>query len=209
MGVSGTSGGIGVSGTSGNMGISGTSGSVSGGSFGVSGTSGSAGTSGSSGSVKYSGAIGTGCGDEHTWPDLDDNLVCGECKVLVRNMKTKYYTCSSYCSTIGRTCTGAWEEKSDTCRVKSTEDCEHNFGSYTSDAICECGGVGAVGTTGARENVGAGGHGYTSAGGGYTGGHGYTSAGGGYTGTSAGYSAGGGYTGGYGYTSGGGGGYTG
>ena len=36
-------------------------------------------------------------------------------------------------------CTGAWEEKSDTCSEKSTEDCQHNFGAYTSDAICECG----------------------------------------------------------------------
>merc|ERR1712110_942876 len=115
MGISGTSGSVGVSGTSGNMGVSGNSGSM-----GVSGTSGSIGVSGTSGSMGVSGtsgAAGTGCGDEHTWPDLDDNLVCGECKVLVRNMKKKYNTCDSYCSNIGRTCTGAWEEKSDTCRV--------------------------------------------------------------------------------------------
>ena len=59
----------------------------------------------------------------------------------MRNMKTKYFTCTSYCSTIGRKCTGAWEEWSDTCRVKSTENCHHNFGIYTSDAICECGAV--------------------------------------------------------------------
>merc|ERR1712223_995864 len=171
MGVSGTAGGIGVSGTSGNMGISGTSGSVSGGSFGVSGTSGSAGISGSSGSVQYGASVGSGCGDEHTWPDLDDNLVCGECKVLVKNIKTKYYTCSSYCSSIGRTCTGAWEENSDTCREESTEDCEHNFGSYTSDAICECGGVASSagvsgGATGARGTGGS--TGGSSSTGGYT-----------------------------------------
>merc|ERR1712066_1071318 len=163
-GISGASGGLGVSGTSGSVGVAGTSGStgslgVSGGSVGVSGTSASMGTSGSSGSLQYSGAAGTGCGDEHTWPDLDDNLVCGECKVLVRNMKTKYYTCSSYCSTIGRTCTGAWEEKSDTCRVKRTEDCQHNFGSYTSDAICECGGVAASsGVSGATGSLGVSGY---------------------------------------------------
>merc|ERR1712088_349141 len=131
-------------GVSGNMGVPGTSGSM-----GVSGTSGSMGVSGTSG------AAGTGCGDEHTWPDLDDNLVCGECKVLVRNMKKKYNTCDSYCSNIGRTCTGAWEEKSDTCRVKRTEDCQHNFGRYTSDAICECGGVatGSLGVSGGSVGV--------------------------------------------------------
>ena len=61
------------------------------------------------------------------------------CKVLVRNMNTKYQTCSSYCSAVGRDCTGAWEERNGSCAVKSTEDCHHNFGSYTSDAICECG----------------------------------------------------------------------
>merc|ERR1719222_24856 len=116
------------------------------------------GVSGTSGSMGASGAAGTGCGDEHTWPDLDDNLVCGECKVLVRNMKTKYNTCDSYCSNIGRTCTGAWEEKSDTCRVKRTEDCQHNFGRYTSDAICECGGVasGSFGVSGSSGGAGTG-----------------------------------------------------
>ena len=59
--------------------------------------------------------------------------------MLVTNMRTKYKTCSVYCITIGRRCTGAWEEKSDSCRVESTEDCQHNFGGYTSDALCECG----------------------------------------------------------------------
>ena len=90
-------------------------------------------------SIKAESYISSGCGNELTWPDLDGNTVCGDCKVLVDNMKTKYKTCSSYCGTIGRSCTGAWEEKSDTCTEKSTEDCEHNFGAYTSDAICECG----------------------------------------------------------------------
>ena len=41
--------------------------------------------------------------------DVTMNLVCGECKVLVTSMRTKYKTCSAYCSTIGRRCTGAWE----------------------------------------------------------------------------------------------------
>ena len=84
-------------------------------------------------------SAGTGCSNELTWPDLDHGLVCGDCKVLVDNMDTKYFTCASYCSSIGRKCTGAWEESSGSCRVKSTEDCQHNFGDYTSDAICECG----------------------------------------------------------------------
>ena len=84
-------------------------------------------------------AIAPSCGNESTWPDLDHDLVCGDCKVLVKKMDTKYYTCASYCNTIGRKCTGAWEESSDDCTVKSIEDCQHNFGYYTSDSICECG----------------------------------------------------------------------
>ena len=91
------------------------------------------------------------CGDEHTWPDLDDN--CGACRVLVTNMDTKYSTCSNYCDSIGRTCAGAWEEKRNTCNVKKTEDCQHNFGAYTSDAICQCGRViGAGELSAAGEN---------------------------------------------------------
>ena len=31
-------------------------------------------------------AAGTECENEHTWPDLDAGLVCGKCKVLVRNL---------------------------------------------------------------------------------------------------------------------------
>ena len=52
-------------------------------------------------------------------------------------MKT-YSTCDKYCSSFGRTCTGAWEDKANSCRVKSTENCQHDFGGYTSDAICAC-----------------------------------------------------------------------
>merc|ERR1712165_413892 len=54
-------------------------------------------------------------------------------------MDDKYGTCTAYCDAVGRTCVGAWEESGDTCSVKSTKDCSHNFGGYTSDAICECG----------------------------------------------------------------------
>ena len=105
----------------------------------------------SQGSVLFKILLTVECGDEHTWPDLDDNLVCGECRVLVTNMDTKYFTCSNYCDSIGRTCAGAWEEKSNTCNVKETEDCQHNFGAYTSDAICQCGrviGAGELSTAG-------------------------------------------------------------
>merc|ERR1711981_1488356 len=87
---------------------------------------------------KQGGSISPNC-DESTWPDKDHDLVCGECKVLVDNMDDKYGTCTAYCNAVGRTCVGAWEEKWDTCKVKSTKDCSDNFGAYTSDAICECG----------------------------------------------------------------------
>ena len=99
--------------------------------------------------------------DESSWPDVDQNTVCGDCKVnlffsglssgflrkyphfciqvLVTHMNSVYHSCSNYCSTLDRTCTGAWEEDHDSCGILSTEDCDHDFGSYTSDAICECG----------------------------------------------------------------------
>lgn len=76
--------------------------------------------------------------DESWWPDLDHDLVCGDCKVLVDDMKTDYFTCTNYCAAVGRLCTGAWEEEHDSCVVLSTETCQHNFGNYTNDAICEC-----------------------------------------------------------------------
>ena len=36
---------------------------------------------------------------------------------------------------------GAWEESWESCPIKSTEDCEHDFWSKegTTDAICQCG----------------------------------------------------------------------
>ena len=117
--------------------------------------------------------------DESSWPDVDQNTVCGDCKVicflfvvvfwslysleknyflwnpkeksflvepleitlqvLVTHMNSVYHSCSNYCSSLGRACTGAWEEDHDSCGILSTEDCDHDFGSYTSDAICECG----------------------------------------------------------------------
>ena len=60
-------------------------------------------------------------------------------QVLVTRMDTIYSSCSNYCAFLGRECTGAWEENNDTCENLDTEDCQHDFGSYTSDAICQCG----------------------------------------------------------------------
>ena len=92
-----------------------------------------------SNALTHSGIEPGSCGDEHTWPSLDHNLVCGDCTVLVTNMDTTYQTCAVYCSSHGRECTAAWEEQDDNCTLKSTQDCQHNFGAYTSDAICKCG----------------------------------------------------------------------
>ena len=74
----------------------------------------------------------------NTWPDRKNGLVCSECAVLVNNFKN-YGSCNGYCSAIGRVCTGAWDEVSDTCEVKYASTCNGNVGG-TSDAICECGG---------------------------------------------------------------------
>ena len=87
----------------------------------------------------FLGSTSSRCGNEYTWPDLDDGVVCGDCIVLVRHMDTYYRTCSNYCNYIGRGCLAAWEEAiENSCIVKSIENCFHDFGSYTSDAICEC-----------------------------------------------------------------------
>merc|ERR1719252_516477 len=81
----------------------------------------------------------TGC-DEAAWPDKDHDLVCGECKVLVNRFNSFYGSCDGYCSSIGRVCTGAWEEDGDKCTVKYGMECNHTLSS--SDAICECGEAG-------------------------------------------------------------------
>jgi len=60
-------------------------------------------------------------------PDHDDTLT-GE------NMSR---TCDGYCTSIGRTCTGAWEEQDDDCAVRFGMSCDEELA--TSDAICECG----------------------------------------------------------------------
>jgi len=84
--------------------------------------------------------------DEASWPDKDHNLVCGECKVLVDRFSSFYKTCSGYCASIGRLCTGAWEEQNDDCAVQRGLTCDESIAS--SDAICECGAeAAAVGDT--------------------------------------------------------------
>ena len=76
--------------------------------------------------------------DEASWPDLDHDLVCGECKVLVDNIRD-YGTCDRYCRSLPnpRRCTGAWEEDGDSCAVESEHSCDWRPRS-TSDALCEC-----------------------------------------------------------------------
>lgn len=78
------------------------------------------------------------CADEDSWPDRDHGLVCGECKVLVNKFDSKYSTCNGYCESIGRSCTGAWEEMSDTCEVKFGMACSEPLDN--SDALCQCSG---------------------------------------------------------------------
>merc|ERR1719336_1116024 len=74
--------------------------------------------------------------DENSWPDKDHNLVCSDCKVLVNRFSSTYQTCDGYCSHLGRSCVGAWEEQDDTCSVLHDMTCEQTLDS--SDAICEC-----------------------------------------------------------------------
>ena len=71
------------------------------------------------------------------WPDKDHGLVCGDCKVLV-DRSSFYKTCSGYSATVGRRCTGAWEEEGDTCTVQWTLDCHQANHGGGSDFICEC-----------------------------------------------------------------------
>uniref|UniRef100_A0A7S0AUE0 Uncharacterized protein n=1 Tax=Pyrodinium bahamense TaxID=73915 RepID=A0A7S0AUE0_9DINO len=75
--------------------------------------------------------------DESAWPDKDHGLVCSDCKVLVDNFSMRYKTCSGYCLSVGRECTGAWEELGDTCKVAYQTTCDSRIPS--SDAICSCG----------------------------------------------------------------------
>ena len=77
--------------------------------------------------------------DVSEWPDIHDDYVCGDCKVLVRGMMggSEYKTCKNYCRAVGRDCVGAWKEAVDTCATLATRDCGHEF--EDNNAICECG----------------------------------------------------------------------
>ena len=81
-------------------------------------------------------------GQQVTFPNVDDGLVCGECKVLVDDFQ-RYGSCNAYCQAIGRECVGAWEEQDDNCQVRYEMSCEANAGGSTSDALCECSGPSA------------------------------------------------------------------
>lgn len=91
------------------------------------------------GKALVDGVCTEGLCQEQNWPDLDHNLVCGDCKVLVDNFQASYEygTCSHYCENVGRECVGAWDESNDSCSELSTMTCDQTLAS--SDAICECG----------------------------------------------------------------------
>jgi len=81
---------------------------------------------------------GSGTCDPYSWADLDNNVVCGDCKALVTNMGT-WDTCSVYCASEGLFCVGAWEEYSESCQEDYEVGCEGSFIAIgTSDALCEC-----------------------------------------------------------------------
>lgn len=80
------------------------------------------------------------CQNEADWPDLDHDLVCGECLVLVNHFESRYGSCDGYCASIGRTCTNAWEERDDDCVVVYMYHLTCDQGLGLSDALCECGG---------------------------------------------------------------------
>lgn len=90
------------------------------------------------GKVLVNGVCTEGLCNEQDWPDLDHNLVCGDCKVLVNNFQSSYGgTCSQYCGNLGLECVGAWDEDNDSCSELFTMTCDQVLAS--SDAICECG----------------------------------------------------------------------
>ena len=84
---------------------------------------------------------GEPCGPDvvRSWPDVKNDLVCGECTAFVANFDTTYLgLCSNYCQAINRPCLNAWEEVDNTCQRESTQTCT-GWWSSTSDALCECG----------------------------------------------------------------------
>ena len=83
--------------------------------------------------------LSAGC-DEVAWPFKRDGPVCGECKVQLDggSFMRIYGSCDGYCSSIGRTCTGAWTVFSDTCAEENSMDCNQAEHATGSDPICEC-----------------------------------------------------------------------
>lgn len=76
--------------------------------------------------------------NETLWPDVKNNFVCSDCKVLVTNMDTKYNgMCKNYCKSFNHRCVNAWEDLDNDCRVEYKGSCDVDFG-ITTDAICEC-----------------------------------------------------------------------
>jgi len=91
----------------------------------------------------------------HDWPDVE--VVCpfattdhpaGECKALVDKILSVYKNCDGYCAVVGRVCVNAFEEKSDSCTVKTDDVQDINGNNVTmdcttmvdsTDTICECG----------------------------------------------------------------------
>eukprot|EP00494_Astrolonche_serrata_P028927 UN29194 len=102
------------------------------------GNSGSGGESGGSGGAPEPPTPQELICDVYEWTDVRV-VDCGDCTVLTKNMDDFWETCHNYCAGQegGLQCVGAWEEHSNTCEVKSTENCHHEF-SYTSDALCQC-----------------------------------------------------------------------
>lgn len=56
----------------------------------------------------------------------------------MNHMDTVHRTCDSYCQAMDCVCVGAWDDDLDTCHQLSYHNCDHDFGAYTTDAICEC-----------------------------------------------------------------------
>merc|ERR1719329_2028592 len=70
----------------------------------------------------------SGSCDEILWPDLDHNLICGNCKVLVNHFNSNYLTCDRYCRHIGRTCVAAFEEVNEDCAEAFPITCDQTIG---------------------------------------------------------------------------------
>jgi len=61
---------------------------------------------------------------------------CGDgCTVLVQAIKNSFRTCNEYCGLHGRKCLGSWEEESNSCIPRKTENCNYSF---RGDALCKC-----------------------------------------------------------------------